>query len=105
MKWTAYPGDHMIHAYGQVNILSTDDPAWADQLCEVPHDIYHRPEYHELTGFAHQGTPYLFSYREDGHHLFLWPYFLRPIAGTLRAQTGCAACSRCARAFATSPSR
>ena len=82
MKWTAYPGDHMIHAYGQVNILSTDDPAWADQLCEVPHDIYHRPEYHELTGFAHQGTPYLFSYREDGHHLFLWPYFLRPIAGT-----------------------
>ena len=51
-----------------------------DVLDRVPHDIYHLPAYHRLTGFGQKGTPQAFAYQE-GERAFLWPYLLTPIDG------------------------
>jgi hypothetical protein len=67
---------------GRSEVWTPRDRGWGELLDRLPHDIFHRPEYHLLSGLGHQGSPYLFSYREDDGGLFLWPYLMRPIAGT-----------------------
>lgn len=67
---------------GRSDLASAGDAAWLEQLAELPHDIFHRPDYHSLSGFGHQGTAHLFSYREQGAGMFVWPYLKRPIPGS-----------------------
>ena len=67
---------------GTSEIVPAGDSRWLEWLDQLPHDIYHRPEYHLLSGFGHQGTPYMFSYREQPDRLFLWPYLSRDIFGS-----------------------
>lgn len=63
-------------------VFTVTQNSWIEALERLPHDVYHRPEYHSLPGFGHQGTPFLFSYGEGETARFLWPYLLRPIDGT-----------------------
>ena len=65
-----------------VRVLAATEAAWMEALDRLEHDVFHRPDYHALPGFGHQGTPHLFSYEEGNGALFVWPYLLRPIAGT-----------------------
>ncbi len=67
---------------GRANLVAATSPEWMDALEGIPHDVFHRADYHSLTGFGHQGTPYLFTYREEGGAVFLWPYLMRPIPDT-----------------------
>jgi hypothetical protein len=64
------------------DVFSPAQSEWMNALTELPHDIYHRPEYHSLSGLGHEGSPHLFVYREGGASIFVWPYLLRPIPGT-----------------------
>lgn len=66
----------------KTDVFEVTGTGWTEALDRLPHDVYHRPEYHSLPGFGHQGKPLMFSYREGETGTFLWPYLLRPIAGT-----------------------
>jgi hypothetical protein len=66
---------------GRSDVWTARDGAWPEALERLPHDVFHRPEYHMLPGLGHQGTPYVFSYQEGGR-LFLWPHLMMPIPGT-----------------------
>ena len=68
-----------MQAIARADILLPTATAWRAVLDRVPHDIYHTPEYHGLPGFGQEGEPRAFHYQE-GHHDFLWPYLLTPIA-------------------------
>jgi hypothetical protein len=67
---------------GKAELWRPDSANWLALLDRLPHDVYHRPDYHLLTGLGHQGTPQLFSYEESDGKLFLWPYLIRPIPAT-----------------------
>lgn len=68
---------------GKVKLFAATDPGWMKTMEQLPHDVFHRPDYHSLPGFGHQGTPWLFTYQEgEGEALFAWPYLLRPIPET-----------------------
>ena len=62
-------------------LLEPGDPAWADALRRVPHDVYHLPEYVTLDARLSGGTPVAFRYDERGQ-VFLLPLVLRPVPGT-----------------------
>ncbi len=66
---------------GRSDVWTPRDGAWRESLERLPHDVFHRPEYHTLPGLGHQGTPYLFSYHE-GDQMFLWPHLMIPIPET-----------------------
>ena len=62
-------------------LLEPADPAWADALRRVHHDVYHLPGYVTLDADRSGGTPVAFRYDEMGQ-VFLLPLVLRPIPGT-----------------------
>ena len=70
---------------GRSEVYSAEQPGWGELLSSVPHDVFHRAEYHRLSGFGHEGEPCLFAYREaapGGGGVFLWPYLKREIPGS-----------------------
>lgn len=71
-----------MSATGRSEVYLASNPQWRELLNEAPHDVFHRPEYHQLPGFGHEGEAFLFAYREDQGSLFLWPYLMRPIGAT-----------------------
>ncbi|GIF38456.1 GNAT family N-acetyltransferase [Actinoplanes xinjiangensis] len=62
-------------------LLEPADPAWADALRRVHHDVYHLPGYVTLDAHLSGGTPVAFRYDEMGQVLLL-PLVLRPVPGT-----------------------
>jgi hypothetical protein len=62
-------------------LLEPGDPAWADALRRVHHDVYHLPGYVTLDARLSGGTPVAFRYDEMGQ-VFLLPLVLRPVPGT-----------------------
>ncbi|GAA4950849.1 hypothetical protein [Actinoplanes utahensis] len=62
-------------------LLEPGDPAWADALRRVHHDVYHLPGYVTLDAHLSEGEPVAFRYDEMGQ-VFLLPLVLRPIPGT-----------------------
>jgi hypothetical protein len=67
---------------GKAEVWTPRDPAWRESLERLPHDVFHRPEYHTLPGLGHQGTPCAFCYQEGADRLFVWPHLMVPIPGT-----------------------
>ena len=45
-----------------VRVLAATEAAWMEALDRLEHDVFHRPDYHALPEFGHQGTPHLFSF-------------------------------------------
>jgi hypothetical protein len=59
-------------------ILDLANPLWMKILAEMPHDIYHLPEYLYLESIRIKGTPEAILIA-DGEKMFLLPYLLRQV--------------------------
>ena len=71
----------------KVEYLATDDPRWTVLLGEVPHDVYHLPEYLNLCVAYEgtEGTDGVAFYAHDGSSFCLIPLLLRPLPSSLNA--------------------
>lgn len=64
------------------SLYTVDASEWNLLLTSLKHDIYHKPEYVQLSAEEEQGTPLAFLYRsEEG--IFLLPIMLRKIQSSL----------------------
>ena len=60
-------------------ILDTKNPSWHETLQDIPHDVYHLPEYVALDAKRTKPIPEAFLCR-DGDKIFFAPYLLRSCA-------------------------
>lgn len=59
-----------------IQVIDTDNSLWTKTLTQVPHDIYHLPEYVELEAKRIQSIPEAILLTE-GEKIFFLPYLLR----------------------------
>ena len=57
-------------------ILNVNDPLWLATLEQLPHDVYHLPDYVALDGQRTKSNPEAFLL-QDGDKIFFAPYLLR----------------------------
>lgn len=62
-----------------ITILDVDHPAWSKTLSQLPHDVYHLPEYVALDAKRTKTIPEAFLI-EDEDKIFFAPYLLRSCA-------------------------
>jgi hypothetical protein len=67
-----------------VECLSTTDPRWEALLDEVPHDVYHLPQYVEVSATYEDAEPAAFLIRQ-GSCFCLIPLLIRRLPAVLRA--------------------
>ena len=67
-----------------VECLSTTDPRWKTLLDEVPHDVYHLPQYVEVSATYERAEPAAFLARE-GSCFCLIPLAIRQLPAVLTA--------------------
>lgn len=67
-----------------VDYLATSDSRWEALLREVPHDIYHLPQYLEVSALHEGGEPTAFL-AQEGTCFFLTPLLIRPLPPALGA--------------------
>jgi Acetyltransferase (GNAT) domain len=67
-----------------VDCLSTTDPRWEALLDEIPHDVYHLPQYLEVSARYEDAEPAAFLARE-GSCFCLIPVLIRRLPETLTA--------------------
>ncbi|MGI8958807.1 MAG: GNAT family N-acetyltransferase [Bryobacteraceae bacterium] len=67
-----------------VDCLSTTDPRWGALLDEVPHDVYHLPQYLEVSAPYEDAEPAAFLVRE-GNCFCLIPLLIRRLPAVLGA--------------------
>ena len=63
----------------RIEILDVDSPLWSNILVQIPHDVYHLPEYVALDARRTQTTPKAFLL-EQNDKVFFTPYLLRSCA-------------------------
>lgn len=60
----------------KIAILNVDDPLWSATLSQLPHDVYHLPDYVTLDAQRTQTVPQAFLLQENDK-IFFTPYLLR----------------------------
>jgi len=67
-----------------IECLSTTDPRWEALLVEVPHDVYHLPQYLALSA-TYEGAEAAAFYVREGNSFCLIPVLLRRLPAVLTA--------------------
>jgi len=67
-----------------IDCLPTTDRRWRALLSEVPHDVYHLPEYLEVSATYEDAVPRAFL-AEEGGFFFLVPLLIRRLPAVLTA--------------------
>jgi Acetyltransferase (GNAT) domain len=67
-----------------VEYLSTTDPRWDALLDEVPHDVYHLPQYLEVSA-THEGAAPVAFFARQGSCFCLIPLLIRRLPASLNA--------------------